>query len=172
MFDKVKKNRDQEKDAILQQKADRFFTLIKSLMDEVFKYASKKGHVMIPTDASFGLIYDKSKLSLLTGVDKQTGKKMYFYNTRIIAKTFEARKEEMLVDTTPNSLFMWVGDLLSLYIEPFVFNYVINKQHRGKAAAERTTRQLVKGFLSQLTNDPELRYILDSMKGPSTKRSK
>ena len=51
------------------------------------------------------------------------------------------------------------------YIRPFVYEYVVNIQHRGKRAADRTTRQIVRGFLNKLVNVPELKYVLDTIKG-------
>jgi hypothetical protein len=40
-------------------------------------------------------------------------------------------------------------------------------QHRGEGTAERTTRQIVRGFLDKLTSDPELKYVLDTIRDPN-----
>ena len=48
-----------------------------------------------------------------------------------------------------------------------VYDYVVNVQHRGEGAAERTTRQIVRGFLEKLTSDPELAYVLDTIREPA-----
>jgi hypothetical protein len=77
---------------------------------------------------------------------------------------FEERREQMLEDSTTNTLFGWIADLCSLYIGPFVYEYVVNTQHRGEGAAERTTRQIVRGFMDKLVNEPELKYVLDTMR--------
>jgi hypothetical protein len=89
---------------------------------------------------------------------------MYLYNTRIIGKMFEERREQMLKDNTTNTLFDWISDVCSLYIRPFIYEYVVEMQHRGEGAAERTTRQIVRGFVDKLLNDPELKYVIDNMK--------
>jgi hypothetical protein len=44
-------------------------------------------------------------------------------------------------------------------------------QHRGEGAAERTIRQIVRGFIDKLLNDPELKYVLDNMKEGDTNKS-
>ncbi len=77
---------------------------------------------------------------------------------------FEERREQMLNDNTTNTLFSWIGDVCSLYIRPFVYEYVVNIQHRGLRAAERTTRQIVRGFMDKLSNEPELKYVLDNIR--------
>jgi hypothetical protein len=133
-------------------------------MNELFVYAPKSGHVKMPYNVSFGLIHDKRDSVLLKGIDQKTGKKMYLYNTRIIGKMFEERREQMLKDNTTNTLFDWISDVCSLYIRPFIYEYVVEMQHRGEGAAERTTRQIVRGFVDKLLNDPELKYVLDNMK--------
>ena len=140
-------------------------------MNELFEYAPKSGHVKMPYNVSFGLIYDKRDSVLLKGIDQKTGKKMYLYNTRIIGKMFEERREQMLKDNTTNTLFGWISDVCSLYIRPFVYEYVVEMQHRGEGAAERTTRQIVRGFIDKLINDPELKYVLDNMKEGDTNKS-
>ena len=70
----------------------------------------------------------------------------------------------MLEDKTPSSLFNWIYEVCSLYINHFVYEHVVNVQHRGKGAADRTTRQIVRGFMSKLLNDPQLRYVLDTIR--------
>jgi hypothetical protein len=52
-----------------------------------------------------------------------------------------------------------------LYVRPFVYEYVVSTQHRGKGAADRTTRKIVRDFLKKLVNEPELKYVLDAIKG-------
>lgn len=140
-------------------------------MNELFEYAPKSGHVKMPYNVSFGLIHDKRDSVLLKGIDQKTGKKMYLYNTRIIGKMFEERREQMLKDNTTNTLLGWISDVCSLYIRPFVYEYVVEMQHRGEGAAERTTRQIVRGFIDKLLNDPELKYVLDNMKEGDTNKS-
>ena len=118
----------------------------------------------MPYNLSFGLIHDKRDSVLLKGTNQKTGKKLYLYNTRIIGKMFEEKREQMLNDNTTNTLFGWIGDVCSLYIRPFVYEYVVEIQHRGKAAAERTTKQIVRGYIDKLLNEPELKYVLDIMR--------
>jgi hypothetical protein len=161
LFTKRNSNKDDEK----QRQIERFYVLLKALMDELFEYAPKSGHVKMPFNVSFGLIYDKRDSILLTGLDQSTGKKMYLYNVRIIGRMFEDKREQMITDKTADTLFSWIADVCSLYVRPFVYEYVVNTQHRGKGAADRTTRQIVRGFLNRLVNDPELKYVLDTIKG-------
>jgi hypothetical protein len=160
MFGKGKKEAQGEKE----KQAQHFYTLLQLLMNELFEYASKDGHVKMPYNVSFGLIYDKRDSLLLTGVDQKTGKKVYLYNLRIIANTFEQRRSRMIADKTPNSLFNWIYEVCSLYINPFVYEYVVNVQHRGKGAADRTTAHIVREFLNKLLNDPDLKYVLDTIR--------
>jgi hypothetical protein len=150
-----------------QKSVERFYTLLKALMDELFEYAPKSKHVKMPYNASYGLIYDEKENVLFTGVDKNTGKKMYLYNVRVIGRMFEQRRPEMLEDKTTETLFNWIADVCSLYIGPFVYDHVVNVQHRGEGAAQRTTRQIVRGFLDKLTSDPELKYVLDTLRDPA-----
>ena len=157
--------KDKGKDEEIRRKhVERFYILLSSIMNELFEYAPKSGHVKMPYNVSFGLIHDKRDSILLKGTDQKTGKKLYLYNTRIIGKMFEERREQMLKDSTINALFDWIADLCSLYIGPFVYEYVVNTQHRGEGAAERTTRQIVRGFMDKLVNEPELKYVLDTMR--------
>jgi hypothetical protein len=157
--------KDKGKDEEIRRKhVERFYILLSSIMNELFEYAPKSGHVKMPYNVSFGLIHDKRDSILLKGTDQKTGKKLYLYNTRIIGKMFEERREQMLEDSTTNTLFDWIADLCSLYIGPFVYEYVVNTQHRGEGAAERTTRQIVRGFIDKLVNEPELKYVLDTMR--------
>ena len=161
MFTRKTTNKDDEK----QRQIKRFYILLKALMDELFEYAPKAGHVKMPFNVSFGLIHDKRDSILLTGTDQRTGKKMYLYNVRIIGQMFEDKREQIIADKTADTLFSWIADVCSLYVRPFVYDYVVNTQHRGKGAADRTTRQIVRGFLNRLVNDPELKYVLDTIKG-------
>ena len=161
MFIKRNSNKDDEK----QRQIERFYILLKALMDELFEYAPKSGHVKMPFNVSFGLIHDQRDSILLTGFDQRTGKKMYLYNVRLIGQMFEDKRKQMIADKTINTLLNWIADVCSLYIRPFVYEYVVNIQHRGKGAADRTTRQIVRGFLNKLVNDPELKYVLDTIKG-------
>jgi hypothetical protein len=157
--------KDKGKDEEIRRKhVERFYILLSSIMNELFEYAPKSGHVKMPYNVSFGLIHDKRDSILLKGTDQKTGKNLYLYNTRIIGKMFEERREQMLTDSTTNTLFDWIADLCSLYIGPFVYEYVVNTQHRGEGAAERTTRQIVRGFMDKLVNEPELKYVLDTMR--------
>jgi hypothetical protein len=147
-----------------QTHVERFYFLLRVLMDELFEYARKLGHVKMPFNVSFGLIYDERNSTLLTGTDSKTGRKMYLYNVRIINRMFEDRREQMMTDKTPDALFGWIAQVCSLYISPFVYEYVVNTQHRGRAAADRTVRHIVRGFLDKLINDPDLKYVLDSIR--------
>jgi hypothetical protein len=165
LFDKDKSKEEEIK---RKHHVERFYKLLYALMNELFEYAPKSGHIKMPYNASFGLIHDKRDSILLKGIDQKTGRKLYLYNTRIIAKMFEERREQMLSDKTTNTLFGWISDVCSLYIRPFVYEYVINMQHRGEAAAERTTNQIVRGFMDKLLNEPELKYVLDNMKENDT----
>jgi hypothetical protein len=154
------KKKDEEK----QKSVERFYALLKALMDELFEYAPKSKHVKMPYNVSFGLIYDEKDNALFNGVDKNTGKKMYLYNVRVIGRMFEQKRQAMLEDKTTETLFSWIADVCSIYIGPFVYDHVVNVQHRGEGAAERTTRQIVRGFLEKLTSDPELAYVLDTLR--------
>jgi hypothetical protein len=169
LFGKGKNKEEQEE--VKRKHVERFYILLSSLINELFEYAPKSGHVKMPYNVSFGLIHDKRDSVLLKGIDQKTGKKMYLYNTRIIGKMFEERREQMLKDNTTNTLFGWISDVCSLYIRPFVYEYVVEMQHRGEGAAERTTRQIVRGFIDKLLNDPELKYVLDNMKEGDTNKS-
>src|SRR5215216_107515 len=133
MFGKAKKEAQGEKE----RQAQNFYRLLQLLMNELFEYASKDGHVTMPYNVSFGLIYDKRDTLLLTGVDQKSGKKVYLYNLMIIANTFEQRRSQMMADKTPNYLFNWIYEVCSLYINPFVYEqfvyeHVVNIQHSGK----------------------------------------
>jgi hypothetical protein len=160
MFGKTKKEAQGEKE----RQAQNFYRLLQLLMNELFEYASKDGHVKMPYNVSFGLIYDKRNTLLLTGVDQKSGKKVYLYNLMIIANTFEQRRSQMMADKTPNSLFNWIYEVCSLYINPFVYEHVVNIQHRGKGAADRTTAHIVRGFMNKLLNDPDLKYVLNTIR--------
>ncbi|MGB6670887.1 MAG: hypothetical protein WBE34_00490 [Candidatus Nitrosopolaris sp.] len=161
MFTRKNADKDNEK----QRQVERFYILLRTLMDELFEYAPKSGHVKMPFNVSFGLIHDQRDSILLSGIEQKTGKKMYLYNVRIIGQMFEDKREQMIADKTADTLFSWIGDVCSLYVRPFVYDYVVNTQHRGKGAADRTTRQIVRDFLNKLVNDPELKYVLNTIKG-------
>ncbi|MGI0035460.1 MAG: hypothetical protein ACRD98_06295 [Nitrososphaera sp.] len=150
-----------------QKSVERFYRLLKALMDELFEYAPKSKHVKMPYNVSFGLIYDNRDSVLFTGVEQKTGKKMYLYNVRVIGRMFEEKKQAMIEDKTTDTLFGWISDVCSVYITPFVYDYVVNVQHRGQGAADRTTRQIVRGFIEKLANDPELKYVLDTIREPT-----
>jgi len=150
-----------------QKSVERFYALLKALMGELFEYAPRSKHVKMPYNVSFGLIYDEKDAVLFTGIDKKTGKKMYLYNVRVIGRMFEQKRQAMVEAKTTETLFSWIGDVCSLYISPFVYDHVVNTQHRGEGASERTTRQIVKGFLDKLTSDPELKYVLDTIRDPA-----
>jgi hypothetical protein len=137
-------------------------------MDELFEHAQKNKHVKMPRNVSFGLIYDERDAVLFTGVEKGTGKKMYLYNVRVIGKAFEEKRQRMLEDQTTETLFSWIADVCSIYISPFVHEYVVNVQHRGEGTAERTTRQIVRSFLDRLASEPELKHVLDLLREPAT----
>lgn len=165
MFRRDKKEEEEEEK---RKNIERFYSLLNALMDELFEYAPQSGHVKMPHNVSFGLIHDKRESVLLTGIDQKTGQKMYLYNVRIIGKMFEEKRRQIVTDKTPNTLFSWIADVCSLYIRPFVYEYVVNTQHRGKGAAERTTRQIVRGFLDKLISEPELKYVLDTIRDKSS----
>ena len=162
MFGKGKNKEEEEE--IKRRQVERFYLLLSTLMNELFEYAPKSGHLKMPYNVSFGLIHDKRDSILLKGIDQNTGKTLYLYNARIIGQMFEERREQMLNDSTTNTLFSWIGDVCSLYIRPFVYEYVVEMQHRGEGAAERTTRQIVREFIDKLLNDPELKYVLDNIR--------
>ena len=169
MFGKDKNKEEEEE--IKRRQVKRFYLLLTTLMNELFEYAPKSGHIKLPYNVSFGLIHDKRDSILLKGTDQNTGKTFYLYNTRIIGQMFEGRREQMLNDNTTNTLFSWIGDVCSLYIRPFVYEHVVNTQHRGQAAAERTTRQIVRGFMDKLLNEPELKYVLDNIREADNDKS-
>src|SRR6187402_1852583 len=93
--------RKDEKESEKQRQAAQFYALLKSIMDELLNY-TKSRHIKIP-DASFGLIYDQRDSILFSGSDSKTGKKIFLYNVRLIGKSFEERKEQMLRDKTPET---------------------------------------------------------------------
>jgi hypothetical protein len=86
LFGKGKNKEEQEE--VKRKHVERFYILLSSLINELFEYAPKSGHVKMPYNVSFGLIHDKRDSVLLKGIDQKTGKKMYLYNTRIIGKMF------------------------------------------------------------------------------------
>ncbi|UVS68582.1 hypothetical protein [Nitrososphaera viennensis] len=165
----ILKKREEDKQE-KQKAVERFYALLKALMDELFEHAQKSRHVKMPKNVSFGLIYDQRDNILFTGSDSKTGKKMYLYNVRVIGKMFEEKREQMLADQTTQTLFSWIADVCSIYISPFVYEYVVNVQHRGEGTAERTTRQIVRSFLDKLTSEPELKYVLDTIRDDSQKK--
>lgn len=118
----------------------------------------------MPYNVSYGFIYDDRDSVLFTRTDQKTGKKLYLYNVRFIGRMIEEKRKRMLEDKTTETLFSWIADVCSLYICPFAYDYVVNVQHRGAGAAERTTRQIVRGFLEKLTSYPELKYVLDTLR--------
>jgi hypothetical protein len=162
LFTKKNANTNTNKDDDKEKQVERFYFLLKALMDELFEYAPKSGHVKLPFNVSFGLIHDKRDSILLTGIDQKTGKKMYLYNVRLIGQMFDDKREQMIADKTVDTLFTWITEL---YVRPFVYDYVVSTQHRGKGAADRTTRKIARGFLNNLVNEPELKYVLDAIKG-------
>jgi hypothetical protein len=101
----------------------------------------------MPYNVSFGLIYDMIYALLFTGVDQKSGKKVYFYNLRIIANTFEQRRSQMMADKTPNSLFNWILEVCSLYINPFVYEYVVNVQHTEEKGLQIELQHILLGDL-------------------------
>ena len=151
--------RKNEKESERQRQAAQFYALLKSIMDELLNY-TKSRHIKIP-NASFGLIYDQRDSILLSGTDSKTGKKIFLYNVRLIGKSFEEKKEQMLRDKTPETFMNWIADLCSTYLSPFVYDYVVKEQHRGEGTSDRTVRQIVRGFMNKLMNDPELKHVLD-----------
>jgi hypothetical protein len=142
-----------------ERQVKQFYLLLKAIMDELFRYTRSR-HVKIP-DASFGLVYEEKESILFTGLDSKTGKRIYLYNVRLIGKSFEEKKEKMLSEKTPETFLSWIGELCSTFLSPFVYNYVVKEQHRGEGTSERITRQIVRGFMNKLLNDPELSHVLD-----------
>jgi hypothetical protein len=134
---------NEEEEEIKRKYVERFYLLLYSLMNGLFEYVPKSGHVKIPYNVTFGFIHDKRDSELLKGIDQKTGKKLYLYNTRIIGKMFEEKREQMLNDNTTNTLLVWIADLCSLYVRPFVYEYVVNRQYRGERSVERTTSKLL-----------------------------
>ncbi len=151
-----------EKESEKQKQVTQFYALLKAIMDELFRY-TKSRHIKIP-DASFGLIHDQRDSILFSGTDSKTGKKIFLYNVRLIGKSFEERREQMLKDKTPETFLNWIADLCSTYLSPFVYNYVVKEQHRGEGTSDRIVRQIVKGFMNKLMNDPELKHVLDTIR--------
>ncbi len=108
--------RKNEKESERQRQAAQFYALLKSIMDELLNY-TKSRHIKIP-NASFGLIYDQRDSILFSGTDSKTGKKIFLYNVRLIGKSFEEKKEQMLRDKTPETFMNWIADLCSTYHIP------------------------------------------------------
>jgi hypothetical protein len=151
--------KNDEKRLEKERQLKQFYMLLKAIMDELFHYTRSR-HIKIP-DASFGLVYEEKDSILFTGHDSKTGKRIYLYNVRLIGKSFEEKKEKMLSEKAPETFLSWIGELCSTFLSPFVFNYVVKEQHRGEGTSERITRQIVRGFMNKLLNDPELSYVLD-----------
>jgi hypothetical protein len=151
--------KNDEKRLEKERQLKQFYMLLKAIMDELFRYTRSR-HIKIP-DASFGLVYEEKDSILFTGHDSKTGKRIYLYNVRLIGKSFEEKKEKMLSEKTPETFLSWIGELCSTFLSPFVYNYVAKEQHRGEGTSERITRQIVRGFMNKLLNDPELSYVLD-----------
>jgi hypothetical protein len=151
--------KNDEKRLEKERQLKQFYMLLKAIMDELFRYTRSR-HIKIP-DASFGLVYEEKESILFTGLDSKTGKRIYLYNVRLIGKSFEEKKEKMLSEKAPETFLSWIGELCSTFLSPFVFNYVVKEQHRGEGTSERITRQIVRGFMNKLLNDPELSYVLD-----------
>jgi len=151
--------KNDEKPLEKERQLKQFYMLLKAIMDELFRYTRSR-HIKIP-DASFGLVYEEKDSILFTGHDSKTGKRIYLYNVRLIGKSFEEKKEKMLSEKAPETFLSWIGELCSTFLSPFVFNYVVKEQHRGEGTSERITRQIVRGFMNKLLNDPELSYVLD-----------
>jgi hypothetical protein len=151
--------KNDEKRLEKERQLKQFYMLLKAIMDELFRYTRSR-HIKIP-DASFGLVYEEKESILFTGLDSKTGKRIYLYNVRLIGKSFEEKKEKMLSEKTPETFLSWIGELCSTFLSPFVYNYVAKEQHRGEGTSERITRQIVRGFMNKLLNDPELSYVLD-----------
>ena len=64
--------KDKGKDEEIRRKhVERFYILLSSIMNELFEYASKSGHVKMPYNVSFGLIHDKRDSILLKGTDQK-----------------------------------------------------------------------------------------------------
>ena len=76
----------------------------------------------------------------------QQGLQRYFYLKlddiifiiRIIANTFEQERSQMLTDKTL-TLLNWIYEVCSLYISQFFYEHIVNIQHGGKGAADKTT---------------------------------
>jgi hypothetical protein len=151
--------KNDEKRLEKERQLKQFYMLLKAIIDELFRYTRSR-HIKIP-DASFGLVYEEKESILFTGLDSKTGKRIYLYNVRLIGKSFEEKKEKMLSEKAPETFLSWIGELCSTFLSPFVFNYVVKEQHRGEGTSERITRQIVRGFMNKLLNDPELSYVLD-----------
>lgn len=151
--------KNDEKRLEKERQLKQFYMLLKAIMDELFRYTRSR-HIKIP-DASFGLVYEEKESILFTGLDSKTGKRIYLYNVRLIGKSFEEKKEKMLSEKTPETFLSWIGELCSTFLSPLVYNYVAKEQHRGEGTSERITRQIVRGFMNKLLNDPELSYVLD-----------
>ena len=130
------------------------------------EYSSNSKHIKMPYVVSFGLIYNHRDSLLFTGFDQKNRAKMCLYNVRVIGRMFEEKRQKMPEDKTIETLFSWISEVCSLYISSFVNAHVINAQHRDEGAAERTTRQIVRGFWDRLTSAPELKYVLDSIRDP------
>ncbi len=151
--------KNDEKRLEKERQVKQFYMLLKAIMDELFRYTRSR-HIKIP-DASFGLVYEEKESILFTGLDSKTGKRIYLYNVRLIGKSFEEKKEKMLSEKTPETFLSWIGELCSTFLSPFVYHYVVKEQHRGEGTSERITRQIVRGFMNKLLNDPELSHVLD-----------
>lgn len=155
-MDKNEKHLEKEK------QAKQFYALLKAIMDELFRYTKSK-YIRIP-DASFGLIYQEKDSLLFQSTDSKTGRRIYLYNVRLITKSLSERRGKMLSDKTPYTFWNWVGELCITFVSPFVYHYVVKEQHRGEGTSERITRQLVRGFMNKLLNDPELKHVLEGVR--------
>jgi hypothetical protein len=59
---------------IKRKRVKRFYLLLSTLMNELFEYAPKSGHVKMPYNVSFGLIHDKRDSVLLNIREGDTDK--------------------------------------------------------------------------------------------------
>ena len=139
-----------------------FYTLLNVIMDELFRYTKSK-NIRIP-DVSFGLVYQEKDSMMFQGTDSKTGRTIYLFNVKLIAKSFSEKRGIMQSDKTPNTFLNWVGDLCTTFVSPFVYHFVVKVQHRGEGTSERVTRQVVKGFMNKLLKDPELKYVLEHVR--------
>lgn len=112
---------NEEEEEIKRKHVERFYLLLYSLMNELFEYAPKSGHVKIPYNVTFGFIHDKRDSELLKGNWSKNRQKIVPLQYKNNCKDVWEKEKTDAYDNTTNTLLGWIADLCSLYVRPFVY---------------------------------------------------